>query len=185
MSGEYCPSAKWHHYAATGCCFYVSTTKAVWKDADMACRNMGGYLASIKNHAQMSFVYSILSVLLEKLCYCRPELSMCPLCVTRSNPTHQLTDPTQPNLLQVAKICTQPNTTNNGAYSLVVTYFYTQNLSCTFRQPNINLFVFFTDLYTYYNSAVMSLKTSSSVVTSNLPAGCSQISSNRALNALT
>ena len=53
------------------------------------------------------------------------ELSMGPFCVTRSNPTHQLTDPTdqlnQPNPLQVKKIGpnpTQPNTTNNGAYSL-------------------------------------------------------------------
>ena len=39
---------------------------------------------------------------------------------------------TQPNPLQVEKLgpnATQPNTANNGAYSLVVTYFYTQNLS--------------------------------------------------------
>ena len=35
------------------------------------------------------------------------------------------------------KIWTQPNTTNNGAYSLVVTYFYTKNLSSTFCQPSI------------------------------------------------
>ena len=61
------------------------------------------------------------------------ELSMGPFCVTRSNPTHQLTDPTQ------------PNTTNNGGYSSVVTYFYTHNLSRTFSQPSINLFIFFTD----------------------------------------
>ena len=39
-----------------------------------------------------------------------PELSMGPFRVTQPNPT-------------------QPNTANNGAYSLVVTYFYTQNLS--------------------------------------------------------
>jgi len=44
---------------------------------------------------------------------------------------------------------TQPNTTNSGAYSSVVTYFYTQNLSCTFSQPRINLFMFFADHYTY------------------------------------
>jgi len=59
-------------------------------------------------------------------------LSMGPVCVTQSNPTLQLTDPTQPNPLQLEKIGpnpTQPNTTNNGAYTLVVTYFYTQNLS--------------------------------------------------------
>jgi len=48
------------------------------------------------------------------------ELPMGPFGVTRSNPTRQLTDPTQ------------PNTTNSGAYTLVVTYFYTQNLSRTF-----------------------------------------------------
>ena len=43
------------------------------------------------------------------------ELSVGPFCVTRSNPTHQLTDPTQPNPLEVEKFGpnpTQPNTTN-------------------------------------------------------------------------
>ena len=57
---------------------------------------------------------------------------MGPFCVTESNPTHQLTDSTQPNPPQVEKFGpkpTQPDTTNNRAYSLVVTYFYTQNLS--------------------------------------------------------
>ena len=60
------------------------------------------------------------------------ELSLGLFCVTRSNPTHQLTDPTKPNPLQVEKFGpnpTQPNIANNGAYSLVVTYFYTQNVS--------------------------------------------------------
>jgi len=42
---------------------------------------MGAYLASIDNHDEMDCVYSYLSVLLEKLCYCRPELFMGPLCV--------------------------------------------------------------------------------------------------------
>jgi len=37
------------------------------------------------------------------------ELSMGPVCVTRSDPTHQLTDPTQPT--RSGKIWTQPNTT--------------------------------------------------------------------------
>jgi len=69
VSGEWCPSSKWHYYEATHSCFYVSTAQAVWSDAYLACRNMGGYLASIKNHGEMGFVYSILSVLLEKLCY--------------------------------------------------------------------------------------------------------------------
>ena len=58
------------------------------------------------------------------------ELSMGPFCATRSNPTHQLTVPTQPNPQQMENFgpnLTQPNTTNNGAYCLVVTYFYTQN----------------------------------------------------------
>ena len=36
-----------------------------------------------------------------------PQLSMGPFCVTRSNPTHQLTDPTQP--ITSGKIWTQPN----------------------------------------------------------------------------
>ena len=35
--------------------------------------------------------------------YSKAELSMGPFCVTRPNPTHQLTDPTQPNALQVKK----------------------------------------------------------------------------------
>jgi len=72
--------------------------------------------------------------------------AMGPFCVTRSNQTHQLTDPTQPNPLQVGKFGsnpTQPNTTNNGAYSLLVAYLYTQNLSRTCSQPSINLFVLF------------------------------------------
>ena len=50
-----------------------------------------------------------------------PELSMGPFYVTRSNPTHQLTDPTQPNTLQIEKFGpnpTQPNTTNSGDYRL-------------------------------------------------------------------
>ena len=147
MSGGWCPTSQWHYYEATHSCFYLSTTEAVWSDAYVECRTMGGNLASIDNHAEMSFVYSILSVLLDKLCYSRPELFAAPLCVTL---THQLTDPTQPNPLQVQKFGlnpTRPNTTNNGAYSLVVTYFYTQNLSCIFRQPSMKLFVFFTDHY--------------------------------------
>jgi len=51
------------------------------------------------------------------------------------DPTQQISWLTQPNPLQVEKFGpnpTQPNTTNNWAYSLVVTYFYTKNLSCTF-----------------------------------------------------
>ena len=39
------------------------------------------------------------------------ELSMGPFCVTRSNPTHQLTDPTQPNPIQLTNLAclVQPN----------------------------------------------------------------------------
>jgi len=51
---------------------------------------------------------------------------------TQPNPSHQVTDPFLPNPLQVEKLgpnSTPPNATNNGAYSLVVTCFYTQNLS--------------------------------------------------------
>ena len=66
---------------------------------------------------------------------CRSDLSIGPFCVTRPNSTHQLTDPTQPTTS--GKIWTQPNTTNNGAYSLVVTNYYTQNSSCTSSQPSI------------------------------------------------
>jgi len=70
-----------------------------------------------------------------------PELSVGPFCVTRPNPTHQLTDsypdPTHYKWKKCGHNPTQPNTTNNGAYSIVVTYFYTKNLSCTFSQPSI------------------------------------------------
>ena len=47
--------------------------------------------------------------------FVRPELSMGLFCVTRSNPAHQLTDPSQPNPQQERKFGpnpTQPNTTN-------------------------------------------------------------------------
>jgi len=51
------------------------------------------------------------------------ELSMGPFCVTRSNPTHQLTDPTQPYSLQVEKFgpnLTQPNTTTHKLQLTVI-----------------------------------------------------------------
>jgi len=91
----------------------------------------------------------------------QPELSMGPFCVTRSNPTHPLTDQTQPNPLQVKKFGpnpTQPNTTDNGAYSLLVTFIHG-----TYRFP-------------------VPVR---SAVKSNLTAWCNQIISNRAVNALT
>jgi len=87
------------------------------------------------------------------------ELSMGPFCVTRSNPTHQLTDPTQPTTS--GKIWTphptQTNTTNNGAYSLVATFIHR-----TYRFP-------------------VPVR---SAIKSNLTAWCNQIVSNRALNGL-
>ena len=87
------------------------------------------------------------------------QLSMGPFCVTRSNPTHQLTDPTQPTTS--GKIWTphptQTNTTNNGAYSLVVTFIHR-----TYRFP-------------------VPVR---SAIKSNLTAWCNQIVSNRALNGL-
>ena len=43
-------------------------------------------------------------------------------------------NPTQPT--KSGKNWTQPDTANSGAYSLVVTYFYTHNLSRTFSQPS-------------------------------------------------
>jgi len=55
---------------------------------------------------------------------------MVPFRVTRSNPIHQLTDPTQLDLSgKIAPNPTQSNTTNSGAYMLVVMYFSTRNLS--------------------------------------------------------
>jgi len=82
--------------------------------------------------------------------------------VTQSNPTHQLTDPTQPNPLQLEKFGphpTQPNTTNDRAYSLIVTYF----IHRTYRFP-------------------VPVR---SAVKSNLTAWWNQILSSRALKALT
>ena len=38
----------------------------------------------------------------------QPDLSMDPFCVTRYNPTHKLTDSTQPNPLQVEKFGPNP-----------------------------------------------------------------------------
>jgi len=52
---------------------------------------------------------------------------MAPFRVTQPNPIYQLTDPTHYKWKNLDP--TQPNTANNGADSLVVTYFYTQNLS--------------------------------------------------------
>jgi len=40
------------------------------------------------------------------------ELSMGPFCLTQSNPTHQLTDPTRPNPLQVEKFGPNPTQYN-------------------------------------------------------------------------
>jgi len=45
----------------------------------------------------------------KRVCVFMPELSTGPFCVTRSNPTDQLTDPTQPNPLQMEKF--EPNPT--------------------------------------------------------------------------
>jgi len=89
---------------------------------------------------------------------------MGPFCVTRSNQTHQLTDPTQPNPLQVEKFGpnpTLPTATNNGAYSLVVMYFLLLLNSDRFPVPI------------------------RSVVKLNLTAWCNKILSDLALNALT
>jgi len=105
-----------------------------------------------------------------------PALSTGLFCVTRSNRTRQLTDPTLPYPLQVEKIepnYTQLNTSNNGAYSLAVTSFYTKNLSRTFSHYH---------LITPSGRFPVPVR---SAVKSNLTAWCYQILSNRALNALT
>jgi len=61
-------------------------------------------------------------------------------------------NPTKPNTS--GRIWTRPNTTNNGAYSLVVTYFYTKNLSCIFCQPSM----LFTVITHMKNSVIISFK---------------------------
>jgi len=76
-----------------------------------------------------SFVFLFfISLLILRAAYIGPvELSTGPFCVTRSNLTHQLTDPTQPDPRQAAKFGPHPTPPNKGPYSLVVAYFYTQN----------------------------------------------------------
>ena len=68
---------------------------------------------------------------------------------------------------------TRPNTTNNGAYSLIVTYFYTQNLSRTFSLNQAS---------TYSCALLISRRI---FLLERSSAWCNQILSNRALNALT
>jgi len=60
---------------------------------------------------------------------------MGPFCVTQLNPSADWLNPTHYKWKNLDP--TQPNTTNNGAYSLVVTYFYTKNLCCIFCQPSM------------------------------------------------
>ena len=71
------------------------------------------------------------------------------------------------------KIWTQPNTPNNGAYSFVVAYFYTRNLSRTFCH------------YHFITPSDRFLVPVRSAVKSNLTAWCNQMLSYRALNVLT
>jgi len=78
-------------------------------------------------------------------------VTLCISWLTPHNPTHYKWKKIGPNP-------TRPNTTNNGANSLVVTYFYTQNLS-SYRFP----------------------KPVRSAAESNLTAWCNRILSNRAL----
>jgi len=92
------------------------------------------------------------------------------------NPSANWPSPTQFNPLQV-KIFgpnpTQTNTTKHRAYSSVVTYFYTRNSHRTFSH-----YRFITPSDRFPVPVISAVK-------SNLTAWCSQILSNRALNALT
>jgi len=69
--------------------------------------------------------------------YAMPELSTGPFCVTQSNPTHQLTDPTRPNPLQVEKLGpnpTQRNTTNKELTTFSSDVFlYTELIGFQYR----------------------------------------------------
>jgi len=71
-------------------------------------------------------------------------------------------DPTQPiswltQPITSGKIWTHPSTTNNGEYRLVVTYFYTKNLSCTLVNQ-VYFIMFFTVITHIKNSVIMSFK---------------------------
>ncbi|KAJ8038616.1 Macrophage mannose receptor 1 [Holothuria leucospilota] len=52
-----CPG-EWFRYSDF--CFFVDTTKRIFRDAKRACRTRGGELASIHSEEEQSFVYSIL-----------------------------------------------------------------------------------------------------------------------------
>ena len=52
---------------------------------------------------------------------CPSELSMGPFCVIQSNPTHQLTDPTQSNPLQVETFGPNPNPTQPSKLTIELT----------------------------------------------------------------
>ena len=55
----------------------------------------------------------------------RAELSMGPFCLSRSNPTHQLTDPSQPNPLQEDKKGPNPTQPNANCHWLTLSLFIT------------------------------------------------------------
>jgi len=90
------------------------------------------------------------------------RLSNCDCRVVRGS---ILCDPTQPNPLQVEKFGrnpTQPNTTNNGAYSLVVTYFYTKNLLLLLLLVNQAYFLMFLNVITHIKTVSCHSNTSCS-----------------------
>ena len=86
------------------------------------------------------YVYLACSDVTESIATIRsPELSTGPFLFDpiQPNPSADWPNPTQRSTS--GKIWTQPDTTNNVAYSLVVTYFYTQNLSRTFSLPSCTI----------------------------------------------
>ena len=74
--------------------------------------------AALFQHCRLSFQPPA------SLCVGGAELSMGPFCVTRSNPTYQLTDPTQPNTLQVEQFGPNPTRPNTNCHWLTISLYY-------------------------------------------------------------
>jgi len=92
------PKPHWGAGLSTHSTFLVTGLQRVWKKKlEFDSKPVGECLhlpARMHIRADRSKTY----------CHRRPELSMGPLCVTQSNPTHQLIDPTRPDPIQLTNL---------------------------------------------------------------------------------
>jgi len=96
-------------YLSNDCALYKSTHSLTdWSKLSIA-DTTARLKFSLVRHRNYILAYWTNAKHQTKRCYCEcAQYSMGPLCVTRANPTHQLTDPTQPNSLQVKKFGPNP-----------------------------------------------------------------------------